>query len=217
MSDRAPSLLGAIDKYLDGCNQRSYFRHIFKNMTKYWRGGVIRLLAWCTAQAYKEVDFNRCMDSLEESTEGSKNWLNNIEKKLWSRAHFDTVCKSDHLTNNFTESFNKFILETRDKPVCAMVMGISLLVMKLMHDRKRDGNKWGEHEMVPRVKKIINTYKDQVNDYITEPSSTVEYSVRKWTVNLMTHTCGCGEWQVTSIPYVHAVYLISYNRFNMTK
>jgi hypothetical protein len=127
ISDRAPSLINVIEKHLDGCNQRSCFRHIFKNMSKYWRGDLIKLLAWSSAKAYTVADYERCLDDLEVVANGAKEYLGNIGPTLWSKAHFDSVCKSDHLTNNFTESYNNFILTTRDEPICVIVMGCSFL------------------------------------------------------------------------------------------
>ena len=181
ISDKAISLTNAVDKHFSGCNQRSCFRHIFKNMCKYWRGPHIKNLAWASASALKEVDFNRCMDELESATSGTKQYLMNIGPKLWAKSHFDTICKSDYLTNNFTESFNSFILTTRDKPICSMVTGISFLMMKIMYNRKKDSNNWDENGLIPRVFNILSAYKEKENDYITEPSGNKTYCVRKFT------------------------------------
>ena len=129
----------------------------------------------------------------------------------------DNICKSDHLTNNFTESFNSFILTTRDKHVCSMVTGILFLLMKIMYDRKRDSSNWEENGMVPRVQIFLDNYKKKENDYIIEPSEDGTYCVRRftgehWTVNINRHEYGCGEWQVTGIPCIHTINFLSRNR-----
>lgn len=47
----------------------------------------------------------------------------------WCRAYFDTVCKNPSVDNNFTESFNSWILEARYKPIIKMFEDIRIKVM----------------------------------------------------------------------------------------
>lgn len=117
ISDMVASLTH-VDKHFNGSNQRSCFRYIFKNVCKYWRGPYIKNLAWASASAFKEVDVNKCIVELDNAALGTKRYLMNISHKLWVKPYFDTICKSGHLTNNFTESFNNFILTTKDKHIC---------------------------------------------------------------------------------------------------
>ncbi|CAH9124769.1 unnamed protein product [Cuscuta epithymum] len=204
-SDRAQAIISSVQTHLGGCNPRSCFRHIFKNMSKWWKGDHIKELAWATASAYKKVHFERSLQRLDEAAVGGiKDYLLEIGPELWSRAHFDTTCKSDHLTNNFTESYNSFILSQRDKPVCSMIIGISFLLMKIMYDRKLQASTWNENDVVPRVGAIMAAYKEKQNDYVTCPSGEGTFSVRKftrehWIINLNKQECECCEWQVTGI------------------
>ncbi|CAH9090761.1 unnamed protein product [Cuscuta europaea] len=186
-------------------------------MTKWWKGEHIKDLAWATASAYKKVHFERSLQRLDEAPVGIKDYLMEIGPELWSRAHFHTTCKSDHLTNNFTQSYNSFILSQRDKPVCSMIIGISFLLMKIMYDRKVQATTWNDNDVVPRVAAILAAYKEKQNDYVTCPSGEGTFCVRKftgehWIINLYKQECECCEWQVTGIPCVHAVHLISHLR-----
>ncbi|KAL6519612.1 hypothetical protein OROMI_032888 [Orobanche minor] len=221
-SDRAPSLISAIETYLGECSQRSCFRHIFKNMSKYWRGDNIRLKAYICAQSYTEVHFQNNLTKLEEAASGSSQYLMEIGQSLWCRAFFDKVCKSDHLTNNFTESFNKFIKETRDKPICSLVMEVAFLIMRVMFERKRNSDEWDDSGVVPRVQSKLVEYIAKEHDFTTDTSGNGKYSVRKftgehWTLDLYNQQCSCGEWQITGIPCVHGVHVIRRHRLNMVQ
>ncbi|CAH9067983.1 unnamed protein product [Cuscuta europaea] len=221
ISDRAQAIISSIETHLEGCNPRSCFRHIFKNISKWWKRDHIKRLAWATATAYKKIHFERNLVNLENAAVGSKDYLMGIGPHLWSRAHFDTIYKSDHLTNNFTESYNSFILSEREKPVCSMIIGMSFLMMKIMYDRKLESSTWDESGVVPRVFKTLTLYKVKQNDFVTHPSGEGTFCVRNytgqhWTLNLNNHECECCEWQVKGLPCVHAVHLISHLRLPLT-
>lgn len=217
MSDRAPSLVAAIEKHLGGCEQRFCFRHIFKNMCKWWRGALVQYQAWVTAEVYTTHEFENSIDELEKSAVGAKQYLLEIGPSMWSRAHFGMSSKCNHLTNNFTESFNSFILESRDKPICSMVIGVSFLIMKIMYERKIQSLKWEENDVVPRVHTIIQQYKAMENEFCTQPIGENDYCVVHYTgsyhtVNIEARECTCREWQITGIPCVHGVFLLGHLR-----
>lgn len=189
-------------------------------MSKYWRGEAIKKKAYACALAYTVVEFENALEKIEDAASGTSAYLLEVGTELWSRAHFDKTCKSDHITNNFTESFNKFIKASRDKPICSMIMEISFLCMKIIHERCQASQQWDNSGLVPRVKKIIDEFIEHEKDYSTLTASNGDFCVRKltgehWTLNTYRHECSCGVWQLSGIPCIHAVHLIRKERWLM--
>src|SRR4051812_34147651 len=56
--------------------------------------------------------------------------------ELWCRAMFDETLKCDILTNNISESWNKYILEARDKRSVSMLEIIRRLVMVRLQTKR---------------------------------------------------------------------------------
>ena len=79
-------------------------------------------------------------------------WLKSEPFQYWARSHFDTTSKSEHITNNFSESFNKMIFSMRDMPLLKLVKQYQLLVMGLLYNRKINAMGMDPEELVPRVK-----------------------------------------------------------------
>ena len=58
-------------------------------------------------------------------------YLVDINLAQWSKSHFSSRALCDYLANNLSESFNAMILETRNKPILAMLEWIRVrLVIK---------------------------------------------------------------------------------------
>ncbi|KAJ0088485.1 hypothetical protein Patl1_32593 [Pistacia atlantica] len=51
-------------------------------------------------------------------------YLNGILGECWSRHAFDKTCKSDHVTNYFTESFNSWLNESYYGCAAWVVLGL---------------------------------------------------------------------------------------------
>ncbi|KAF9623114.1 hypothetical protein IFM89_037516 [Coptis chinensis] len=154
--------------------------------------------------------FSKDADNAEDKD--AKAWLDNAKPvQTWARSQFDHTSKSDHITNNFSESFNKRILELREKPIVTFIDGLHITFMKNIYDRKHVANELGENKVLPRVKKLIAKYVKLINNYIVRGSSTdhvymvrTQYGIR-WEVNLVTKECSCIKWQLSGLPCVHAV------------
>ncbi|KAF9598147.1 hypothetical protein IFM89_025587 [Coptis chinensis] len=69
-------------------------------------------------------------------------------------------------------------------------------------------------ELVPRVKEIIAKHLDVVKGYnvsgSTEFTFVVSTESKWWNVNLDAHSCDCKEWDLSGIPCIHVVCVISH-------
>ncbi|KAI8567693.1 hypothetical protein RHMOL_Rhmol02G0141500 [Rhododendron molle] len=63
-------------------------------------------------------------------------WLRKTDVRLWARSHFSTNSKCDVLVNNFTESFNSYILQARDLPIISMFEWIRKKLMERIQVKK---------------------------------------------------------------------------------
>ncbi|KAF6160225.1 hypothetical protein GIB67_016661 [Kingdonia uniflora] len=76
------------------------------------------------------------LDKLRAVEPDAKKWLEREPYECWSRSYFDASTKCEHVTNNFSKSFNNLIVKIRDKPLNKMVEMLNLMQMTLMYERK---------------------------------------------------------------------------------
>ncbi|KAL5709790.1 hypothetical protein ACHQM5_020435 [Ranunculus cassubicifolius] len=138
-------------------------------------------------------------------------YLMSEDTSLWARYELDVDAKVEHITNNFSESFNSWILEIRDKPLHKLIIQYTLMMMTLMFNKRQDANKLGgDDAILPRVKTVIDGHIEWYRHYIVTGSDTHHFSVHNsngtwWNVDLEKHTCDCRKWDISGIPCVHAV------------
>lgn len=70
------------------------------------------------------------MKEMKKMSPDAHKWLEGKPPSHWSKSHFSTQSKCDMLLNNLCESFNKFILNARDKPILTMMETIRTKLMQ---------------------------------------------------------------------------------------
>ncbi|KAK8708281.1 hypothetical protein V6N13_059325 [Hibiscus sabdariffa] len=147
------------------------------------------------------------MNELKAMSEQSFNWLVAKDPRNWSKAHLSTNLKSEMLLNNLCESFNKMILESRDKPILTMMEMIRCKIMTQIAAKKE------------AAEKIIGTLCPKIQ---TNLDKILEQSIRCWprnaggqrwevsigfedqhAVDLEAQTCSSRKWDLTGIPCIH--------------
>ncbi|KAG5602178.1 hypothetical protein H5410_033548 [Solanum commersonii] len=80
-------------------------------------------LIWNAVRASNKVIFQKCMEALDQEDKAAREWFSNPERPFqsWTRALFRTNTKCDMLLNNLYESFNRYILDARDKTIITML------------------------------------------------------------------------------------------------
>jgi hypothetical protein len=91
--------------------------------------------------AYNEFLFDKAMDKLRKVSNEAANWLLDPErpKSMWARHTIDSECKSDHVTNNVSESFNSWLGDDRKKTILSMVESITCRLMARFQTRFEKG------------------------------------------------------------------------------
>lgn len=129
----------------------------------------------------------------------------------WSRHFFHPSTKVDHITNNMTESFNGWLGVNRCKPLVTMFEQIRIKLMKRMVKGKNRFASW-KNEITPEARELINNNIEDMNSCTVASGGLEIYNVVEYCithkVDLNTHYCTCGVWQVSGIPCRHAIVVI---------
>ncbi|XP_059283419.1 uncharacterized protein LOC132037002 [Lycium ferocissimum] len=113
ISDMQKGLLDSVRNVLPQAHQRYCAKHIEANWLKKWRSGEMRKLMWWWAWSTYDEEFKDQLKKLGKLDEVAAKDLVRISPEAWCRAYFDTNCKNSMVDNNFTESFNSWILQAR--------------------------------------------------------------------------------------------------------
>ncbi|KAG5622026.1 hypothetical protein H5410_007244 [Solanum commersonii] len=171
---------------------------------------------WCAWSTYGE-EFNDQLTILGTVSEMAAKELIGYPPQKWCRAYFDTKCKNQMVDNNFTESFNKWILEARHKPIIKMLPEIRVKVMKLLKDREEECRNWRD-EINPYAKDLLTDYREIPQGYEIHFNGDFGYEVHegkdKHTINLQLKRCTCRVWDLTGIPCSHAIKALIYQKKN---
>ncbi|KAL5697540.1 hypothetical protein ACHQM5_028673 [Ranunculus cassubicifolius] len=215
MSDQQKGLKEVIQQIFPGANHRFCFRHMYQNFKKDNKGGkALETLVWGAARAYKKVDCDKWMKQLKDIDAPSHAWLMARDQNTWCRSTFDTSTYCEHITNNFSESFNAWIHDLRDRTPTGFVEHYCLMMMTQMWKRQVAARKMDMNGLLPRVHARLKHLEGFIKEYTYQPASDYCFSVQlqggsnRWLVNLERKTCDCRVWQITGIPCVHAVLII---------
>ncbi|KAF9624978.1 hypothetical protein IFM89_016798 [Coptis chinensis] len=150
---------------------------MYQNFKKTFRGELWENLAWGAAEAYKVQEFTRILGVINKTYSKALDWLDREPKSCWVRAHFDWTSKCDQLTNNFSESFNSWILHIRDKPCVHFIDQYNLDLLNLMYTRRELSMELLEGDVVPNMLFMIKKREMRYNWYEVRVVSDIEYLV----------------------------------------
>ncbi|KAI3975614.1 hypothetical protein MKX01_017527, partial [Papaver californicum] len=220
ISDRQKGLVEGVVRNFSDVNHhhRFCFRHLYKNFKKLHPGKNLEFLVWRAARSYSEVGHKIWMERLKQVKPTAPGWFTREPVETWARAYFDKSSKCDHITSNFCEAFNAWILELRSMPITKLLQKFHLLMMRIFFDREQVGKKMVDGGVVPRVTTIIQKHLYFSHEFTKQASTEFVWAVLdtkkdiSWVVDLLEHTCSCNGWQVSGIPCVHAICASLYFR-----
>ncbi|KAI3845368.1 hypothetical protein MKX03_001742 [Papaver bracteatum] len=201
ISDRQKGLIEGVSTNFGDVNHfhRYCFQHLYKNFKKLHPGKNLEFLAWRAARSFSEAK------------PSAPEWFDREPVETWARAYFDMSSKCEHITSNFCEAFNSWILELRKMPIYKLVQKFHLLMMRIFFDREQVVKQMPDGSVVPRVTNIIKKHLYFSHEFTAQPSTKDIWQIFdtkkdiSWVVNMERHTCTCNEWQVSGIPCVHAI------------
>ncbi|CAN6869910.1 unnamed protein product, partial [Brassica oleracea] len=161
------------------------------------------------AEAFKVSEFQKIYDLIKLTDWRCWDYLEKIDKKLWTRSHFEGT-RFNLMTSNIVESLNKALLPARDSPIMALLEFIRRMLTRWFECRRYDISK-----MQGNIPKIIDeiVVKQLVlsTGLLVLPCSTWQFEVTHkptkygFVVDLEKRTCSCLEFQMLGLPCRHAI------------
>ncbi|KAM3375217.1 hypothetical protein P3S68_013931 [Capsicum galapagoense] len=166
-----------------------------------------KLLWWSAWSTYEEESHDQLkyMGALSEQAVKNLVWY---PAQHWCRAYFDRVCKNSACENNFTESFNKWILNARGKPIIKMLEEIRTKIMVRLKELERRGE-IEKKKFSPYVMELYTDYNMIAHCCEVKFNGDQGYKVVEGedthVVHLCRKKCTCRTWDLTGIPCPHAI------------
>ncbi|MCL7040930.1 hypothetical protein MKW94_022657 [Papaver nudicaule] len=216
VSDRQKGLIPAVVEVFPTVRHRFCFRHMFENFRILFKGRHMKRLAWGASKAYRAIDHKRAMDQMAKDNKLAYLWLKDVPEHTWARSTFDLSSKCEHVTNNFSEAFNSWMLDVRCKPLHMLLEGYNLKMMGLHFERRIKASEWERDGkvLVPRAERILQNRMAKKNRYRLFGQTLYEWCVtshstgNRWDVSISQRSCSCCVWDITGIPCVHAVAVV---------
>ncbi|XP_055835251.1 uncharacterized protein LOC129903733 [Solanum dulcamara] len=175
----------------------------------------MKKLFWWSAWSTFVEEFEDQLKTMGSVNEQTPKDLLCYPPQHWCRAYFDTVCKNFSCENNFTESFNKWILKARTKPIIKMLEDIRIKVMKRLKELEEEGKKWTE-EYSSYAMKLFNNFRIIAKGCLVVANEDLGYEVAegidRHVVNLGRKKCICRTWDLTEIPCSYAIKALEHDR-----
>lgn len=179
-------------------------------------------LFWRAASTYNVNAFHYWMKKIEEAdpklTPNQKtvaDWLRKTDARLWARSHFSTNSKCDVLVNNFTESFNTYILQARDLPIISRFEWIRKKLMERIQVKKAGMERYTGQtcpNIVDKLESIKVESRVCVARWCGEREFEVDHFDRCNIVHLGNRSCSYRKWDMTGIPCCHGITAIQKDR-----
>ncbi|KAL9422372.1 hypothetical protein AB3S75_034609 [Citrus x aurantiifolia] len=199
MSDRQKGLIHALQDVFPSCETRYCARHVYANFRKQHSAEILREHFWKAARATNKTDFDDAMTVINKIDENAYKWLVDNDPSTWSCHHFNPFYKTDHVTNNMSESWNSYLNEYRWKPILELLEFIRIKLMKRMIRRRDKCEDW-ESNIPPRVQKKIAKIAKATRRVSIIKASKYQFEVveimpdmeRHYIVDLNKWYCECG-------------------------
>ncbi|KAF8389226.1 hypothetical protein HHK36_025919 [Tetracentron sinense] len=186
--------------------------------------GVVEAINEITPEAthrvcsYNNRVFTFAMDKMKRDKKEGYEWLMEIPMHSWSRHAFDPRVRSEHVTNNMTESFNQWVGDLRGKPILTLVDSIRVKLMSSIHRRYEKACAW-ESLVTPKIRRKLDAIKHDSRMGVVVFAGNEEYEVIEgfttFVVNLHDKSCICQAWEISGLPCKHAVACIQRKRANL--
>ncbi|XP_052297236.1 uncharacterized protein LOC127902370 [Citrus sinensis] len=219
MSDRQKGILNALDKVFPQALKRYCCRYIYANFKEKIHGILLKKPLWQACRSANVSDFRRHMAELNEISPAGHDWLMQILVVCWANHCFLAHTKSNHVTNNMSEFFNKWIKNYRGMPILRMLEEIRRKMLTLIHIRQQEVLTW-QDELPPVVRRKVTREKEAARSLIVifghnQTFEVMEDVSKRTVVDLLGKHCDCNEWDISRLPYEHAICCIDAMRFNV--
>ncbi|XP_074341983.1 uncharacterized protein LOC141679382 [Apium graveolens] len=134
---------------------RNCTRHIYSNLQGKHASEAVRNAFFEASTVTHPQAFKSAMKDLEMASKKAFYKMSQLEPNVWSKAYFETHCKTDSTENNISECFNSWILISRYMPIIDMLTEIHDMIMERLYE-KRDAMKLVYFIVLPKIKRILD-------------------------------------------------------------
>ncbi|XP_048604954.1 uncharacterized protein LOC106378304 [Brassica napus] len=212
--ERCAAIFAAKDKWYSSAHHGICLEHLKRNVGDKYKGLDQKHMVARAAKAFKVSEFQKIYDLIKLTDWRCWGYLEKIDKKLWTRSHFEGT-RFNLMTSNIAESLNKVLLPARDSPIMALLEFIRRMLTRWFECRRYDISK-----MQGNIPKIIDEIVvEQLvlsTGLLVLPCSTWQFEVTHkptkygFVVKLEKQTCSCLEFQMLRLPCRHAIAAASF-------
>ncbi|KAL0729396.1 hypothetical protein Bca4012_025489 [Brassica carinata] len=209
ISDRCAAIFAAKEKWYPRAHHGICLVHLQRNVAEKYKGKQQKALVGRAGESFKVSEFNEIMELIKLTDWRCWDYLEKIDKKLWTRSHF----KGDRfnmMTSNAAESLNKALLPARDSPIMALFEFIRRKLCTWFETRRCDISKM-KGNIPDKIEEILVEQLVLSPGLLVLPCSTWKFEVShkaigfSFTVDLENRTCTCLEFQMLGLPCRHAI------------
>ncbi|XP_043693102.1 uncharacterized protein LOC122643554 [Telopea speciosissima] len=221
MTNKQKGLIEAIGIKFPVAHHRHCSRHLYNNFkTQFGGGPALRRYFWDASKSYNAFGFQKAMNAMKEEKVAAYEWMMRTPVSMWARHAYDHNAKSDHITNNMTESFNQWIGSYRSKSILTLVDQIRLKLMGRFQKRYVKGCS-NEDVLTPRMRQKLDILQKDVRQchpiYARADEYEVQDGLNSYVVNLKNKTCQCDVWVATRLPCKHVGSTTNYSRVGLVE
>ncbi|KAG8377192.1 hypothetical protein BUALT_Bualt08G0002600 [Buddleja alternifolia] len=197
---------------------------MYNNFKGRFKGEELKRLFWRATSTYNVRQHQRVMREIERvhpkrgNAQTPYEWMNDIPAIHWARCFFPSRTKCDVLVNNISESFNSYLLETRELPIIDMFEWIRRKCMSIIQT-KREGMEKYSGVICPNIdKKIQKQRLEGKNCHPTwggDDRFEVQQNLDNHIVYLSDRHCSSGMFQLVGYLCCHAFVCIAQMRFEV--
>lgn len=167
-----------------------------------------------------ESEFRFRSDALKDHSEEAYNQFMAREPRKFCRSLISSHSRSDMIENNICETFDSYILRSRDKPLIDMLEDIRIRLMTRMPEIVKKLNACSDI-LCPYVTKKLGKLQDKASNCVLMPATENKFEVHVFDevhiVDLIAKGCSCRAWSLTGIPCFHGLACIRYVRDDPVK
>ncbi|WOL11842.1 hypothetical protein Cni_G20606 [Canna indica] len=174
---KKPGLEHALLECVTFAEHKNCARYIYANWKKKYNGHYFKSLFWKAIRAMEESKLNRVLIELAATSQQTYDSLITTRLKKNCQTHVSTICKSDNVINNISETFNAYILKAKSKPIVDMLEKIKRKLMKRMYMKREMVSKWSG-DICPNIRRKLEKSKEKSRYCIVTPSCNFKFEVQ---------------------------------------
>ncbi|CAN0857802.1 hypothetical protein LINGRAHAP2_LOCUS6932 [Linum grandiflorum] len=221
ISDQHKGLVESLKEVMPLAEHRKCARHVSANWKVKHKTAAARKAFWMAVYSSNTPDFQVHLAELKRLQEsgidpGCYTDFLSQDPKTFCRAFLSRVPKSDSVESNICETFNACVVRFRCLRIINMLEGIRGYMMTHVVNKVKLFQTTTHRSICPRIAAKIEKCKAIARDcrYKQTVGLICECHLgdKGYVVDLHSHTCSCGYWELSGIPCVHAIGVAGYLR-----